>query len=143
MNKFLDFLEELRDKYTREYLYTLDWESSSIDDLISKEDRYNLAKMIIDEKIKFKYMFIINNWFVGDSYSDAIKVYKEEIKMKPIQLMVAVALDILDGMICANTSEEWEAFIESSLDDGLLKDEYIMDDSSYAEYSKKQDDDEF
>ena len=59
MKKLLDFLEELRDKYKEEYLYNEKWESTSIDMVVSREDKYKIAQIIVVGKSKIK-IYIYN-----------------------------------------------------------------------------------
>lgn len=58
MKKLLDFLEELRDKYKEEYLFNEKWESTSIDMVVSREDKYKIAQIIVEEKVKLRYIYI-------------------------------------------------------------------------------------
>ncbi len=137
MKKLLNFLEILRDKYKDEYLYNEDWENKSIDRVVSKEDKYEIAKIIIDEKVKLIYMAIMVEWTSPYSYIKTIKIYKE--MMKPINVRVAVALDLLECMIYAEGGEKYKKFLENYKENKILKDEYTMSNEEYEIYSEKQD----
>lgn len=137
MKELLDFLEELRDKYKEEYLYNENIEDTSIDDVVKRDDKYKIAQIIVNKKIKILHIIIIMDWMLPYPYINTIKSYKEI--MKPLNVMVAAALDILECMIYAEAGERYERFHEEYKESKILKDEYTMTDKEYEEYSKKQE----
>lgn len=137
MKKLLDFLEVLKDKYKEEYLYNDNWENTSIDTIVSREDKFELAKIIVDEKIKLLYLAFMIDVVTPRPYVRTINAYKE--MMKPINVRVAVVLDLLELMIYAEGGERYKRFIEDYKEAKILKDEYTMSNEEYEEYSKNQD----
>ncbi|WP_066869947.1 hypothetical protein [Clostridium mediterraneense] len=136
MKKLLDFLEELRDKYKEEYLYNEKWESTSIDMVVSREDKYKIAQIIVEEKVKLRYIYIMVDWVEPYPYINTIKLYKE--MMKSLNVIVSASLDLLEKMIYAEGGERYKRFLEEYKESKILKDEYTMNDEEYREYSEKQ-----
>ncbi|WP_055069077.1 hypothetical protein [Clostridium massiliamazoniense] len=137
MKKLLDFLEELRDKYKEEYSYNENIEDTSIDEVVSRDDKYKIAQIIVSEKIKILHIIIMIDWVSPYPYINTIKSYKE--MMKPLNVIVAAALDLLECMIYAEAGETYEKFHKDCKESKILKDEYTMNDKEYEEYSKKQE----
>lgn len=134
MKKLLDFLEVLKDKYKEQYLYNDNWEHISIDAVVNRDDKYEIAKIIIEKKIKLLYFAFMIDVVSPYRYIKTINSYKE--MMKPINVRVAVALDLLELMIYSEGGEKYKKFMEEYKESKILKDEYTMSDAEYKEYSK-------
>lgn len=78
MNEFLNYLESLRDKYIKECYYRPDWEDDCLYFRGGKQLRYEIAKKIVEHKIKLKHLFIIMDWNAEGNYMDSINVLRED-----------------------------------------------------------------
>ncbi|MGL5575603.1 MAG: hypothetical protein ACRDCW_08695 [Sarcina sp.] len=137
MNEFLNYLEELRDKYIEECYYRLDWEEDCLYYRGGKELRYEIAKKIVEHKIKLKHLFIIMDWNTENGYIKSLNLLREG-GLHGIHLMVMVATCIVESMMEAELGDEWERYMES-LEKQLPKDEYTMSDEEYEKYTKSQE----
>ncbi|MGL5634654.1 MAG: hypothetical protein ACRDDL_06305 [Sarcina sp.] len=140
MSELLDFLETLVKNNKNEYLYQVLEVGTSIDEIISKEIKYQIAQIIIRNKIKIKTLGALCNMIFKGDYWESILFYKE-ISTKRIQVHVCVAIDLLEMIALGSYSierEEFQQYRKMKMEENILIDEYTMNEKEYRTYTQNQ-----
>ncbi|MGL4740475.1 MAG: hypothetical protein ACRC41_06670 [Sarcina sp.] len=140
MNELLDFLEDLVNKNKNEYLYQILEVGTSIDAILSKETKYEIAKIIIKNKIRVKTLGGLCNMIYEGDYWENVIFYKE-LSAKRIQVHVCIAIDILEMLVLGQYSlekEKFQMYRKKKMEENILRDEYTMTEKQYRVYTEKQ-----